>query len=76
MVVGLLLLALLALVAVTLTTRRPPAAPVPELDGYLRRWRATHDGYDVTATRLLRGWLACWSTCAPAPPTWVATTFR
>ena len=53
-----LLVALVALVVVTVCTRRPPAGPVPDLDGYLRRWTALHEGYDAEATRLLRGWLS------------------
>lgn len=43
--------------AVTLVTRRPPAGPIPDLDGYLERWSAAHDGYDARPTRLLRRWL-------------------
>jgi phosphatidylglycerophosphate synthase len=46
-----------AMIAVTVLTRRPPAAPVPDLDTYLDRWSAAHDGYDARPTRLLRGWL-------------------
>jgi len=41
MVVRLLLLALLVLVVGTLVTRRPPVAPVPELDGCLAPAHAT-----------------------------------
>lgn len=45
------------MVAVTALTRRPPTAPVPDLDTYLDRWSAVHEGYDPRPTRLLRGWL-------------------
>lgn len=57
MVVSLLVLALVVLAAATVRTRRPPTGPVPDIDGYLRRWTATHDGYDAAATRVLRRWL-------------------
>lgn len=45
------------LAAGTVLTRRPMAAQAPELDEYLTRWSAAHDGYDAAGTRLLRGWL-------------------
>ena len=45
------------MVAVTALTRRPPTDPLPDVEGYLDRWSAVHEGYDARATRLLRGWL-------------------
>lgn len=46
------------MVGVTAVTRRRPRQPLPDLDAYLQRWSAGHDGYDARATRLLRSWLA------------------
>lgn len=56
-VTGLLLVAFVVLVAAMVATRRAPARPLPDVDGYLQRWSAAHDGYDAASTRLLRGWL-------------------
>lgn len=53
-----LLVALVALVAGTVRTRRPPQVAVPDLDGFLRRWPSLHDGADPHASRLVRGWLS------------------
>ena len=53
-----LLVTLVALVVVTVHTRRPPLAPVPDLDGFLGRWETLHDGADARASRLVRGWLS------------------
>lgn len=36
---------------------RPPAQPVPDLDGYLARWRELHGGYDPATNVWVRGWL-------------------
>ncbi len=58
---GLLLLGLVGLVLVALaaTTARPPVGAVPDRDGYLDRWSATHGGYDPrTGSAWLRGWLS------------------
>jgi phosphatidylglycerophosphate synthase len=57
MIVAALIVSIGLMAAVTVLTRRPPAAAIPDLDGYLDRWSATHDGYDARATRLLRAWL-------------------
>ena len=57
MIIALLLGSLLALVVVTVLTRRRPQATPPDLDAYLARWRVAHDGYDASATRFVRGWL-------------------
>lgn len=45
------------MVLITALSRRPPARPVPDLDTYLDRWSAAHEGYDARPTRLLRRWL-------------------
>lgn len=52
------------MVVVTALTRRPPTGPVPDLDGYLDRWSAAHDGYDARPTRVLRGWLTAMHAAA------------
>jgi CDP-diacylglycerol---glycerol-3-phosphate 3-phosphatidyltransferase len=53
-----LFVALIALAAITVRTRRPPVGQIPDFERYLHQWAAQHDGYDATGTRLLRGWLA------------------
>ncbi|CAN5209782.1 hypothetical protein BH20ACT9_BH20ACT9_21610 [soil metagenome] len=45
------------LVALSLATAVPPSWPVPDLAGYLTRWRRLHGGYDPRANPWLRGWL-------------------
>ena len=57
MYVAALVVSIAVMVAVTVLSRRPPSDPVPDLDTYLDRWSATHEGYDARPTRLLRGWL-------------------
>lgn len=57
MYVAALAVTIAVMVAVTVRSRRPPVEPVPDLDTYLDRWSATHEGYDARPTRLLRGWL-------------------
>jgi CDP-diacylglycerol--glycerol-3-phosphate 3-phosphatidyltransferase len=57
MIVAALAASIGLMAAVTVITRRPPAGPIPDLDGYLERWSAAHDGYDARPTRLLRRWL-------------------
>jgi CDP-diacylglycerol--glycerol-3-phosphate 3-phosphatidyltransferase len=57
MYVAALVVSIAVMVAVTVLSRRPPTEPVPDLDTYLDRWSATHEGYDARPTRLLRGWL-------------------
>jgi CDP-diacylglycerol--glycerol-3-phosphate 3-phosphatidyltransferase len=57
MVFGALGLLLTVLVVATVVTRRRPTSPVPDLDDYLVRWSAAHDGYDAAATRFVGGWL-------------------
>ena len=47
-----------ALAGVLVATRRPPAAALPELDGYLDGWSAVHGGVDARSSVWLRGWLA------------------
>lgn len=48
----------LALVALAAVTARPPAAVVPDRDGYFARWAVLHGGYDPrTRNPWLRGWL-------------------
>jgi phosphatidylglycerophosphate synthase len=49
---------LAVLVVSTVLTAHRPSSPMPDFAGYLRRWSAAHEGYDATATRLVRGWLA------------------
>lgn len=57
MIVAALVVSVGLMTAVTVATRRRPAEPIPDLDGYLDRWSAAHDGYDARPTRLLRRWL-------------------
>jgi len=57
MYVAALVVSIAVMVVVTVLSRRPPVEPVPDLDAYLDRWSATHEGYDARPTRLLRGWL-------------------
>lgn len=47
----------LGLLAATAATARRPSAPIPDLDGYRRRWAALHGGYDPRANAWLHGWL-------------------
>jgi CDP-diacylglycerol--glycerol-3-phosphate 3-phosphatidyltransferase len=58
MMIAVLGVLFVALVVVTVVTRRRPTAPVPDLADYLVRWSAAHDGYDAASTRFVRGWLA------------------
>lgn len=37
--------------------RRVPPAVVPDRAEYFRRWSVLHGGYDVTTSRMVRGWL-------------------
>jgi hypothetical protein len=53
MYVAAFVVSIAVMVAVTVLSRRPPADPVPDLDTYLDRWSATHEGYDARPTRLL-----------------------
>ncbi|MBW3601980.1 MAG: CDP-alcohol phosphatidyltransferase family protein [Actinobacteria bacterium] len=46
------------LVALSFATAVPPSSPVPDLAGYLVRWRRLHGGYDPRANPWLWGWLA------------------
>jgi CDP-diacylglycerol--glycerol-3-phosphate 3-phosphatidyltransferase len=55
---GVLLVALLALVLAAVVTARPPAAPVPDREGYFDRWQPLHGGVDPRENPWLRGWLA------------------
>jgi len=57
MYVAALIVSIAVMVAVTVLSRKPPLEPLPDLDTYLDRWSATHEGYDARPTRLLRGWL-------------------
>lgn len=57
MYVAALVVSIAVMVAVTVLSRKPPLEPLPDLDTYLDRWSATHEGYDARPTRLLRGWL-------------------
>ena len=57
MYVAALVVSIVVLVAVTVRSRRPPTEPVPDLQTYLDRWSATHEGYDARPTRVLRRWL-------------------
>jgi CDP-diacylglycerol--glycerol-3-phosphate 3-phosphatidyltransferase len=57
MYVAALVVSIVVMVAVTVLSRRPPVEPLPDLETYLDRWSATHEGYDARPTRLLRRWL-------------------
>lgn len=46
-----------AVVTLALATARTPADPVPDLDGYLTRWRSLHGDHDPRESVFLRGWL-------------------
>jgi CDP-diacylglycerol--glycerol-3-phosphate 3-phosphatidyltransferase len=52
-----LLAAAAALATVTLATARRPAAPVPDVGGYLARWSPLHGDYDPRRNAFLLGWL-------------------
>lgn len=64
MIVAALVVSIGLMAAVTVLTRRPPARAIPDLDGYLERWSAAHDGYDARPTRVLRRWLQLMHTAA------------
>lgn len=50
--------ALVALVLAAVVTRRPPAAAVPDREGYFDRWQPLHGDVDPRENPWLRGWLA------------------
>jgi phosphatidylglycerophosphate synthase len=49
--------AAVALLAGTLATARRPAAPVPDRDGYLKRWAPLHGDYEPAPASLAGRWL-------------------
>lgn len=58
MAAGLVLAAVAAAVlAFTAATARRPADPVPDLDGYLKRWAPLHGDYEPAPGGLARWWL-------------------
>lgn len=52
-----LVVAVVALTVGAVLSARPPAQPVPSLDGYFDRWQALHGNVDPRGNTALRGWL-------------------
>lgn len=46
-----------AVLALTLVSTRPPAAPLPDRADYLRRWAPLHGGYEPAPRSLVGRWL-------------------
>jgi CDP-diacylglycerol--glycerol-3-phosphate 3-phosphatidyltransferase len=49
--------AVVAVLALTVTTARRPVEPVPDLAGYLARWAPLHGGYEPAPTSVVGRWL-------------------
>lgn len=53
-----------ALLGVTVVTRRRPAGPLPDHAGYVIRWRRLHGDYDPSGSVFVAGWLRVASASA------------